>query len=355
MRWTAGAGAILVWAAALPGAAEEQALICFGSEPSWRVDLTQPGVARFSTPDDGSAEYRGGATRIEPLGEAVWRGAPRGEGGDLVVFLRDGACSDTMSDIVHPVNARVSLPDGRFLAGCCRVPGATASLEGPVWRVDTLAGQDAQIVAAARPPLNVRFHEGRVEGFSGCNRFAGGYALDGSQIRVAPLAGTMMMCGEPAMALENAFRPVLSGHVTYALAEGRLTLTSESGATAGLREAPPPRLEGVTWEVTGYNNGREAVVSPKLGTTLTLSFADGAVSGSSGCNTFRGTFTARENHISFGPLATTRRMCAGDGVMEQEREFLAALQAAKVWTIRDDLLDLHFEGGESRALTARPK
>ena len=53
MRWTTGAAALLVWAA-LPGAAEERPLICFGNEPSWSVDLTQRGVARFSMPDQGS-------------------------------------------------------------------------------------------------------------------------------------------------------------------------------------------------------------------------------------------------------------------------------------------------------------
>lgn len=355
MRWAAGAVALLVWAAALPGAAEERPLLCFGNEPSWRADLTQPGVARFAMPDEGSAEYRGSATRIEPLAESVWRGSPAvGNGGDLVVFLRDGACSDGMSDTTHPVNARVSLPDGRFLAGCCRIPGA-AALEGPVWRVEALAGLDASALAAARPPLRVRFHEGRVEGFSGCNRFAGAYTIDGGQIRLGPLAGTMMACDEAAMALENAFRRALSGSLAYAVAEGRLTLMEDSVATVTLREAPAPRLEGVTWEVTGYHDGRDAVVGPKPGTSLNLSFADGAVSGSSGCNTFRGTYTAEGDRISFGPLATTRKACAGEGVMEQERAFLAALQAAKVWTVRDELLDMHFEGGETRALTARPR
>ena len=373
MRWRAGATFLLVLSAAVPGAAQDQPLICFGNEPSWSVDLTQRGVARFATPHTDRVEYRGSASRIDPLAERVWRGAPAaGKGGDLVVFLRDGACSDTMSDTVHPVNARVSLPGGRFLAGCCRLASAndagssgagaaTASgavavgLEGRVWRVEELAGQDASAVAAARPPLNVRFEAGRVDGFSGCNRFSGSYTLEGQRIRLSPLAGTMMACAEPATSLENAFRSVLTGTLGYDIANGLLTLRSEAGRTARLREAPPPRLEGVSWIVTGYNNGREAVVSPLGGTTLTLVFADGAVTGSAGCNSFRAPYTSEGNGIAIGPIAATRKQCAGEGVMEQEREFLAALQAAKVWTVRDDLLDMHFEGGETRALEARPK
>jgi len=362
VRWRAGGAAFLLLAAALPGAAEERPLLCSGNEPSWSVDLTQRGRATFSMPDQGSAEFWGSATPLEHLGESVWRGAPSGGGvgGELVVFLRDGACNDTMSDIVHPVNARVSLPGGRFLAGCCRIASAaggpaTVPLEGRLWRVESLSGQDARIVASARPPLTIRFEGGRTDGFSGCNRFAGNYTLAGNRVTLGPLAGTMMACGEPDTSLENAFRGVLAGPLTYAIAEGRLTLTSQSGQTATLVEAPPPSLEGVTWEVTGFNNGREAVVSPKPGTSLTLSFAGGTVSGSAGCNTFRAPYTVDGSRISIQPAATTRKTCKGEGVMEQERQFLAALAAAKVWTVRDDMLDMHFEGGETRALEARPK
>jgi heat shock protein HslJ len=344
--------------------ADTAPLVCFGSEPSWAVELREPTRARVSSPHERPVDYRGSAQRIEPLGEQVWRGKPAaGKGGDLVVFLREGACSDGMSDTVHPVNARVSLPDGRFLAGCCRLASsqgeaegnspATTRLEGPGWRLEGLSGADAQALAAARPALSIRFDAGRVEGFSGCNRFAGNYTLEGDHIRFGTLAGTMMACVEPAATLEDRFRSALQGTARYAVAGDRLTLTSESGGVATFRQAPAPRLEGIDWEVTGYNNGRQAVVSPQAGTTLSLRFENGMVSGSSGCNTFRAPYTQEGNRISIGPAASTRKMCAGEGVMEQEREFLAALQAAKVWTIRDELLDMHFEDGETRALTAR--
>lgn len=268
-----------------------------------------------------------------------------------------GAAATTQPDFTR-------LASDRLLAGRCGAaadrgggvgsPSSTLRVEGPVWRVEALSGQDANALAAARPGLSVRFEAGRVEGFSGCNRFAGSYTLEADRIHFGPLAGTLMACGEPATALENAFRSVLAGAPRFALAEGRLSLTADSGTTASLREAPAPNLEGVAWEVTGYNNGREAIVSPQLGTALSLSFEDGEVTGSSGCNSFHASYTQEGNRISVGPLATTRKHCTGEGVMEQEREFLAALAAARTWSIRDELLDMHFEDG-ARALTARPK
>ncbi|HSQ00164.1 MAG TPA: META domain-containing protein [Candidatus Dormibacteraeota bacterium] len=129
---------------------------------------------------------------------------------------------------------------------------------------------------------------------------------------------------------------------------------SDSEPALVFTAAPPPRIEGVTWEVTGYNNGRQAVVSPLIGTTLTLSFQNGAVVGSAGCNTFRATYTRDGQRLSIGPPAATRKMCDGKGVMAQEHEFLAALESATVWDIDRGMLDVHRADGE-RVLTAHPQ
>jgi heat shock protein HslJ len=130
-----------------------------------------------------------------------------------------------------------------------------------------------------------------------------------------------------------------------------MSLTPASGGEAlQFERAPPPRLEGVQWEVTGYNNGRQAVVSPKIGTRLTLAFQDGRVSGSSGCNRFHGEFKVDGNALKVGPLATTRMACE-DELMTQERQFLRALESATTWGIVRGMLDVHRADGE-RVLTA---
>ena len=116
---------------------------------------------------------------------------------------------------------------------------------------------------------------------------------------------------------------------------------------------PPPSLEGVTWKVSGFNNGRSAVVSPLTGTMLSLTFKDGAVSGTAGCNTFHATYTAGPGTIKVGTAAATLRACVGEGVAEQETEFLSALQSATVWTLDGRMLDMHRPDGE-RVLTASP-
>ncbi len=336
--------------------AQEQPLICFGNEPSWRLDLPGAGKASFSTPDTSALDYAGAANTLTYRGETVWRGRPVGaEGGELVAFLRQGPCSDQMSDTMHPYAVNVSLPDGRHLAGCCRVaaaPAASVGLENGPWRLAELAG--APLPAwQAQNPVTVSFEAGRVHGFSGCNQFMGSYTLDDGRLVLGMLGGTMMACPGPAMALERRFLDAFSGVLQVALAEDGLVLTPANGREAlRFERAPPPRLEGIRWEVTGYNNGRHAVVGPKVGTRLTLMFQDGQVSGSSGCNRFHGAFEVDGKALSIGPLATTRMACE-DAVMAQEREFLSALESARSWGIVRGMLDVHRADGE-RVLMAGP-
>ena len=107
----------------------------------------------------------------------------------------------------------------------------------------------------------------------------------------------------------------------------------------------------MTWKITGFNNGRQAVVSPLSGTTLSLTFKLGWVEGFAGCNTFRATYKAEADHIVIGPAAITRKTCKGDDVMQQEQQFLSALESATTWGFMGRSLDLHRADGE-RVLTA---
>jgi len=322
---------------ALPAGAAEPRLVCFGNEPSWSLRFDGGGRATLAFPDGKPVEYRGRETRLDFLKERAWRGTPAGAGkGVVVAFLRESACSDTMSDTVHPLSARVSLPDGRFLAGCCRIPASP--LEGTTWQLPSPGDPAA--------PITVRFADGRASGFSGCNRFNGGFKRDGDTLTVGPLAGTMMACPEARMAVEKGFLDALSGKHGVAISGARLTLTPASGSPLVFQAEPEPTLEGFTWKVTAFNNGRHAVVGLVTGTTLTLSFGNGTVRGSGGCNTFRAPYTSEGNRLSIGPAATTRKACGAEGVMEQERKFLAALKTSQTWTVESGTLDVHRADGE---------
>lgn len=228
---------------------------------------------------------------------------------------------------------------------------APTTIEGVTWRLVSLPGHDLGALGGPGRQITTRFEAGRVHGFSGCNRFMGGFAVDRDQLVLSQLAGTMMACPGAGMAIESAFKGAFAGTLRYAIADNRLTLTPAAGAPLVFEQEPPPVLEGVKWEVTGFNNGRQAVVSTVLGTSITLAFKDGEVAGSSGCNSFRATYQTDGKRIVVGPAMATRKMCDGKGVMAQEREFLAALESATTWDISAGMLDMHRADGE-RVLTA---
>ena len=219
---------IVLAAPATASMAQEPPLICFGTEPFWRLDLTEAGKARFSTPDCPSAQdYVGAASMLSPRKESVWRGrAAMPGGGELVAFVRQGACSDNMSGTVHPYSVNVSLPDGTHHAGCCRLaeaPAAAATLDNTSWRLTGLPGANLP-AGQGRNAVTVNFEGGRVHGFAGCNQFFGSYAQKGDRIELGMLGATMMACPEPAMSIENRFLRAFSGAL-------RLASTSRSASS----------------------------------------------------------------------------------------------------------------------------
>jgi heat shock protein HslJ len=116
----------------------------------------------------------------------------------------------------------------------------------------------------------------------------------------------------------------------------------EDGTGLAVYEAQSQELAGTTWEVTAFNNGKQAVVGVLEGTALTASYGkDGTMSGNSGCNEFNGAYKIDGDQITIGPLASTMKMCSDPaGVMDQEAQYLAALQSAANYQIEGNVLQL---------------
>ena len=106
-------------------------------------------------------------------------------------------------------------------------------------------------------------------------------------------------------------------------------------------------LANTAWEVISYNNGREAVTSVLAGTRLTANFdAGGMVNGNAGCNDYFGSYQVSGNTIAIGTLGSGQMACADpEGVMQQESEYLAALQSAATYRLDGDKLELRTAGG----------
>ncbi len=103
------------------------------------------------------------------------------------------------------------------------------SLEGVTWILDSLAGESPG-PGAGGAPVNLQFsaQEKRASGFSGCNRYTGGYAREGaneygSALKIGPVAGTLMACQEGAE-LEQRYLGMLDRVTAFRLDGDTLSL-----------------------------------------------------------------------------------------------------------------------------------
>jgi len=132
-------------------------------------------------------------------------------------------------------------------------------------------------------------------------------------------------------------RSLAVGLVVLALSASACDATG-SAASGSPEPTPPTDLSGTNWVLVSVG-GANVAESPPAG----LAFETGArVSGSTGCNSFGGTFSIDGSSLAFGPLATTKRGCERP-LMDQERAVLDGLAGAAGWAV-DDAGRLHLTG-----------
>jgi heat shock protein HslJ len=118
---------------------------------------------------------------------------------------------------------------------------------------------------------------------------------------------------------------------------------------------PPASLSGSAWRVQSYNNGRGGLSSVLGGAELTATFAeDGSVSGNTGCNLYRGSYSVAGSTITLSQLINTRRACIQPELNEQEQAFLRALEASASYELVGDRLTLSDAAGTRQVALVRP-
>jgi heat shock protein HslJ len=197
--------------------------------------------------------------------------------------------------------------------------------------------------------------DGSASGSDGCNDYSTTYTVNGSNIRFGtPIASTMMACPEPVMNQATAYTQMLGAANTYEVASNHLNLRDGRQVIATF-VAESQALGGTAWQVIAYNNGRDAVVSVIIGTEITAEFGtDGEIAGNAGCNDYFASYQTDGESIAFGPVGATQRTCAAPpGVMEQEGEYLAALQSAATYQVEGNTMQLRMADGATAVQLSR--
>lgn len=126
----------------------------------------------------------------------------------------------------------------------------------------------------------------------------------------------------------------------------RYALEGDSLARTGQTEVGPRTLallESDEWTLDAW--GSDDPVDPAT-PEITLRYQDGALSGSSGCNSYQGELTESSEGIQVGPLASTLRACAAP-VDQVERRFLERLQGVNGYSFVAGRLVLTWETGDA--------
>lgn len=217
-------------------------------------------------------------------------------------------------------------------------------LQGTTWVLVGLNGM------AALPDVNVTisFDGEKVGGTDGCNRYGSTYSINKNQISIDQnMVSTLMACPEEIMSQAQQYTQAIMNASYFEIADNRLSLMNNQKEPLAVFIKQDLTLADTHWIVTGYNNGKQAVVSLIQGTQITMTFGnDGKVSGNAGCNRFTADYSVEEMSIRIGQAASTKMMCLEPaGVMEQENAFLQAMSSVAKFHPEGNQLELRTGDG----------
>ena len=102
-------------------------------------------------------------------------------------------------------------------------------------------------------------------------------------------------------------------------------------------------LENSKWRLTLFG-APDAETPVVAGNTITLEFStEGRAGGSSGCNTYGGSYEVAEDQLVFGEMVSTMMACTDQAVMDQEMTYLQALQSAGRFEVNGDALMVWYD------------
>lgn len=227
---------------------------------------------------------------------------------------------------------------------------ASTSLEHNEWQLDSYVDTSSKMQQLLPGSLiHAVFVGGKLHGSGGCNQYSGKYnSTQGNKLSISDrIASTMMACTPPVSQQEQHYFSLLPKITHYQIKDGALLLMNAEGRPL-LQYVVQQKatLEKTRWQASGINNGKGGVVSSLATHLATARFEEENVSGSAGCNNFSASYTISGDKMTIGLAMSSSKFCAEpSGIMEQEQQYLQALQKIHTYTLARDQLELRDEKG----------
>ncbi len=190
---------------------------------SAKVIATTGFIAQGGPPWDFSLEYD--PTKLNDKGRYGLR--VRIEADGRLMFINTEHIPAFKDDSKTPVKIMVSRVGGNRKSGEAQPLKPDAGLTNTYWKLIELEGQPVLPGANQRELHMVLAAEGnKVSGFSGCNRFMGGYEQSEGQLQFGLLASTMMACME-GMEQERLFLGALARAKRFNISGENLVMYSD--------------------------------------------------------------------------------------------------------------------------------
>ncbi len=242
------------------------------------------------------------------------------------------------------------------LAACQSGAMAGVPLEGTTWVLESYKDGSGTHQALDRTEVTLNFNkqEQQMGGNAGCNHYGGTYELQGNKLKLLEVTSTLMACiDEAVMNQETAYLKALSKAEEYKIEDGVLTLTgggfeikfkektltTTTTTTSTLPDVNP--LAKTFWRLVSYT-GETGAHTALEQTDVTLNFDAGKnqFGGVAGCNQYGGEYTIKGSALTTGSIYQTEMYCNDEAVMQQERDYLEALQDAEQFEIDGDTLTI---------------
>jgi heat shock protein HslJ len=231
--------------------------------------------------------------------------------------------------------------------------GTGGQLEGTRWVLRSYAENGSQVLLEGDAYADATFTGGRVSGFGGCSTYDALARSTGRALLVSAARTTLQSCGETADAFQSTYLGLLQESRAFTSRLDTLTIFGPDRTALLVYDAGPGNPLLGHWNIDSFADAPGSQVAPLEGTSLTATFRLTNVSGSSGCNTYDGTYGTNGNVVAIGRLATTRMACPDD-VMTQETAFLAALGGVAFVEPRGATLLLTDRSGNISVALSRP-